>query len=175
MIPMTSIGRNSTICGVETYVTLVHNIIICVDSIVSVLSCDSKLIANHELFWIYQFYMGEGKNNIVWWVYTPHPEILFLSWNSYQHTPPGNDSRRVNSICVVRNNSRIKWQNLTKASQKMMKCLKGGGGAVDLGMRRVKIEATQSSDLASLPNAISTTKYNLATFLPKFLFEQFRK
>ena len=89
-------------------------------------SCDSKLIANHKLFWIHQFYMGEGKNNIIWWVYAPHPEILFLSWNSYQHTPPGNDSRRVNSICVVRNNSRIKWQNLTKASQKNDEMPQGG-------------------------------------------------
>ena len=31
MISMTSIGRNSTICGVESYVTLVHNITICVE------------------------------------------------------------------------------------------------------------------------------------------------
>ena len=56
----------------------------------------------------------------------------------------------------------------------MMKCLKGGAQE-DSGQRRVEIESPQSADLASLSNAISTTKYNLATFVPKFLFEQFRK
>jgi len=44
-----------------------------------------------------------------------------------------------------------------------------------LSQRTVQIEAPQSSDLVGLSNAISTTKYNLATFVPKFLFEQFRK
>ena len=172
---MTSIGRNGTICGVETYVTLVHIIIICVEFYCVSARMWFKINSKSRIILNLSVLHGRGQNYIVWWVYAPDSEILFLSWNSYQHTPPGNDSRRVNSICVVRNNSRIKWQNLTKASTKMMKCLKGGGGAVDLGMRRVKIEAAQSSDLASLPNAISTTKYNLATFLPKFLFEQFRK
>ena len=55
-----------------------------------------------------------------------------------------------------------------------MKCLKRGA-LEDSVQRKVQIEAPQSSDLVGLSNAISTTKYNLITFVPKFLFEQFRK
>lgn len=41
--------------------------------------------------------------------------------------------------------------------------------------RDIRFNASQESDLASLSNSISTTKYNIITFLPKYLFEQFRK
>jgi phospholipid-transporting ATPase len=42
--------------------------------------------------------------------------------------------------------------------------------------RKIKVGVEgQGPELAGLSNAISTTKYNVGTFLPRFLFEQFRK
>ena len=41
--------------------------------------------------------------------------------------------------------------------------------------RHIKFNDTQESDLSSLSNSISTTKYNFLTFLPRYLYEQFRK
>ena len=57
-----------------------------------------------------------------------------------------------------------------------MPCLgkpKEGSGEQSLGTRRVKVG--QSEEHAGLTNLISTTKYNFATFLPKFIFQQFSK
>ena len=41
--------------------------------------------------------------------------------------------------------------------------------------RKLALLGVPSPQLAGLKNGISTTKYNLATFLPLFLYEQFRK
>lgn len=50
----------------------------------------------------------------------------------------------------------------------------GGGGAHEHQFRTIRVnQKLQSAKFCS--NAISTSKYNFITFLPKFLFEQFRK
>ena len=41
--------------------------------------------------------------------------------------------------------------------------------------RHIKFNATQDSQLTKLSNSISTTKYNIFSFFPKYLYEQFRK
>eukprot|EP00092_Neocalanus_flemingeri_P034853 GFUD01037928.1.p1 GENE.GFUD01037928.1~~GFUD01037928.1.p1 ORF type:complete len:1087 (-),score=203.66 GFUD01037928.1:753-4013(-) len=43
------------------------------------------------------------------------------------------------------------------------------------GNRHIKLNALQDAQLSKLSNSISTTKYSLITFLPRYLYEQFRK
>jgi phospholipid-transporting ATPase len=47
-------------------------------------------------------------------------------------------------------------------------------GASKQNIRKIQINR-QLQDVKFKENSISTSKYNLLTFLPKFLFEQFQK
>ena len=41
--------------------------------------------------------------------------------------------------------------------------------------RHIKFNEDQDQDLSRVSNSISTTKYSFITFIPKYLYEQFRK
>ena len=41
--------------------------------------------------------------------------------------------------------------------------------------RHIKFNESQDGHLSKLSNSISTTKYTIFTFFPKYLYEQFRK